>query len=109
MDNDSTKEAGYSSEEKYFYEKNKELIEKKRKELDEQRNSLILEKEKEAYWMRCPKCGDAMKEESLIGIMIDRCPKCNGIYFDNGELETLLDSTDRGGFFSSMKKLFNNN
>jgi Zn-finger nucleic acid-binding protein len=41
--------------------------------------------------MRCPKCCSDMEEVDINGIMIDRCGLCNGLWFDEGEIETLRD------------------
>ncbi|NRA47346.1 MAG: zf-TFIIB domain-containing protein [Oligoflexales bacterium] len=45
-----------------------------------------------------------MKEVNLKGIMIDKCTNCHGIYFDQGELETLLQSEQQKRFFSIFMK-----
>ena len=93
-----------TSEEEFFYQQNKELIEERRK-VNDQKRKLREEKEmKETHWMRCPKCGHEMREENLKGIMIDKCTNCHGIYFDQGELETLLASEGQKGFFSLFSK-----
>lgn len=45
--------------------------------------------------MQCPKCEGEMKElkiETLHGrVVIDRCERCSGLWFDNGEAEKLKD------------------
>jgi|TARA_R110002072_G_scaffold193947_1_gene351156 Zn-finger nucleic acid-binding protein len=33
----------------------------------------------------------ATKKEIAHGIVIDKCPKCNGVWLDGGELERLSD------------------
>jgi len=40
--------------------------------------------------MNCPNCAETLVEEEIKNQQIDRCPKCNGIYFDKGELESLV-------------------
>ena len=43
--------------------------------------------------MKCPKCpGVGMQLETWPGTEIERCPRCDGIYLDAGELEQLLAS-----------------
>ena len=45
---------------------------------------------------RCPRCGVLMKSIDLKirGIfLVERCESCMGIFFDPGELETLLDAS----------------
>jgi len=39
--------------------------------------------------MRCPKCRCDMSQIDIGGTIIDRCTSCSGIWFDEGELETL--------------------
>jgi len=41
--------------------------------------------------MRCPKCNSDMEEVDINGTMIDRCGLCNGLWFDEGEIEALRD------------------
>jgi uncharacterized protein len=41
--------------------------------------------------MNCPKCRiEIMKQETYEGVEIDRCPACKGMFFDRGEVETLI-------------------
>ncbi len=97
---------GYSAEEDYFYRLNKELIEKKRKELDEQRKEREEHDSRGAYWMICPKCGSKLEEVDLAHIKVDKCTGCLGIFFDHGELDTLLESREPKGFLDTLKGLF---
>jgi Zn-finger nucleic acid-binding protein len=41
--------------------------------------------------MKCPKCGDSLKERSFQKILIDQCTGCNGIWLDAGELEGVAE------------------
>lgn len=47
-----------------------------------------------------------MAEFEYLGIKLDRCSECQGIYFDKGELDILLESQEQKGFLSGLKKLF---
>lgn len=94
------------TEEDYFYRLNKRLIEEKRKALDGKRAEQRGREIKEQHWMCCPKCGNKMEEMELLGIMVDRCAVCSGIYFDKGELELLLESPDPKGFLRGLKRWF---
>lgn len=54
---------------------------------------------------RCPICGKKM-EKVLVGpesssVLLDRCPKEHGLWFDRGELEAVLQM----GRFDSQKKI----
>ena len=62
---------------------------------------------REQHFMRCPKCGHEMKEETLEGVTIDRCTYCEGIFFDAGELDQVLlkKEADRRGFFRKLVKI----
>jgi hypothetical protein len=100
VERSNIEKAGYSQEEEYFYKLNQELIERNRakasqaKETDDRPDS----------WMKCPKCGGQMEEIDLAGIDIDKCQDCQGVYFDNGELDILLKSKERGGFLGLLQK-----
>lgn len=39
--------------------------------------------------MKCPKCHATMDSVRLHGVEIDRCSGCKGLWFDNGELDSL--------------------
>lgn len=91
-----------------FWNENEDFLNKRRKVLNKYRNQISSEKGSESHWMICPKCASKMNEFELVGIMIDQCEGCGGLFFDNGELETLLEITDRRGFFDSVKKTFFN-
>jgi PAT family beta-lactamase induction signal transducer AmpG len=41
--------------------------------------------------MRCPKCRADMQQLDVDGTVIDRCNRCHGLWFDEGELEALRD------------------
>jgi len=89
---DELKAQGYSKEDEYFHRKDRETIEKLREKAQVQRTRLGSENEDKDYWMRCPKCGAALKEENYGNlVLVDRCTgECGGVFFDRGELEILL-------------------
>lgn len=91
-------------EEEYFYKKDLGLIRKMRERADAERRQRELEQRKEQHWMRCPKCGAEMREIELVNVKIDRCPECNGIYLDSGEIEILLQMQKKHAFFSKIFK-----
>jgi len=100
------KKSGYGKEEEYFFKLNQKLIEERRKKLDAQKSSQATAQRANPHWMKCPKCGADMKEIALAGIQVDQCGGCQGIYFDQGELETLMESREPKGFLQSLKRLF---
>lgn len=90
---DDLKNQGYSKEDEYFYRKDQELIAKLKAKAEAQRAQQEAENKKQEYWMRCPKCGSALKEEKYGDVvLVDRCSSssCGGVFFDGGELELLL-------------------
>ncbi len=44
----------------------------------------------------CPIDGVQMKKEHHEEIIIDRCPKCNGVWLDAGELSAIKEGVDSG-------------
>ncbi len=72
-----------AQEDEYFVKKEKEAIEKLRARQEREAKHSI----KETCRMRCPKCGEPLKERSFQKILIDQCTGCNGIWLDAGELE----------------------
>lgn len=102
---------GKKHEERWFIEKEKQLIEKLKREREQRiREEQAKEAEKErerlraTHWMRCPKCGHQMDEKTLKNVTIDICSLCEGIFFDRGELEELMmkQSDERKGFFRRL-------
>ena len=40
--------------------------------------------------MRCPRCGMALAERTRVGVAVDVCDGCRGVWLDRGELEKVL-------------------
>lgn len=92
-----TKDRSHIKETQWFLENERTLLELARKEREKRLETYRIEHEKAerekhrlAHWKKCPKCGMDMKAEQLDGIEIDRCTICAGVFFDHGELESLL-------------------
>ena len=100
------KEHGYDKEAEYFYKKNKELLERMRQKLDAERASQETKAQENQHWMKCPKCGADLEEVKLLGIKVDQCTQCFGIYFDKGELELLLEAQEPKGFLGGLRRIF---
>jgi hypothetical protein len=62
---------------------------------------------KDLHFMKCPKCGHDMVEETIEGVSADRCTHCEGLFLDAGELEQVLTQKDdqRRGFFRKLVKI----
>jgi acetyl-CoA carboxylase beta subunit len=84
-------------EELYFQQQERAAIEKLRKEREAKLSHKInsaetaqIEALKAAHWMRCPKCGHEMEQVDLSSVAVDRCTRCEGVFFDRGEMEDLF-------------------
>ena len=82
-------------EDEYFFRMDQEKLKRLREELDKKRAERGLEQRKETHWMTCPKCGSDLQELNYQNVMIDKCPDCNGIWLDQGELELLAKGQAR--------------
>jgi uncharacterized protein len=74
-----------AQEDEYFVRKEKELIEKMKSKQQKEDSQAV----KEVCHMRCPKCGNSLKERSFQKILVDQCTGCGGIWLDPGELESV--------------------
>ncbi|MFC4565366.1 zf-TFIIB domain-containing protein [Nocardiopsis mangrovi] len=45
--------------------------------------------------LNCPKCPGSLSRRVLVGVTVDQCEKCKGIFLDRGELEELLEAEHR--------------
>jgi uncharacterized protein len=84
-------------EDEWFRQNEEKLLESARvarEQREKERAALEVGAERERlkalHFMRCPKCGHAMKETQLDGIAVDQCSFCEGLYFDAGELGQLF-------------------
>ncbi len=87
--------AGYSQEELYFYQLNRDLIEKRRAQPTSVRDEMF-----------CPNCGQQLGEANILGIQVARCPDCGGVYLRPADVETLVATRSSHAFLSRLKKLF---
>ena len=46
--------------------------------------------------MLCPHCKAELRMTERRNIEIDYCPQCRGVWLDRGELDKLLESSERG-------------
>lgn len=103
MSNEDVVPPGYDREELYFHELNKKLVDERRDQLNEERRGQEHEHKQKIHWMKCPKCGEDMNEVEMDGLKVDRCTVCDGIYFDKGELDLLLESREHGNFWHRLR------
>ncbi len=107
------KDIAKEREDEWFVRHEREFLEKIRQERQKRLQEQLqretqeeLERLRQLHWMKCPKCGHDMEAVTLEGIEVDRCTSCEGVYFDRGELETLLlQKQKRRGFFRRLMGL----
>jgi uncharacterized protein len=88
----STEQKPSRNEEEYFAKLEAERIERKRQE----QAKLAQDAERKSHYMRCPKCGGQLITEEFHRVQIDRCPDCHGVWLDQGELDAVMTSEDKG-------------
>lgn len=92
-------------EEEYFkrleFERLKKLAEEREQKLREGERQQL----KELHWMRCPKCGMELVEIEYLGLKIDKCTSCAGVWLDCGELEQIATDVQKG-FLGNLLKIF---
>jgi hypothetical protein len=92
------------NEEEYFA---REELERRQKLAEERQEAALIEERERnrlLHFMRCPKCGMQLEEIAYEGIRLDRCPGCEGIWLDSGELERLRTKED--GFVGRLLGIF---
>lgn len=92
-----------NAEEAYFLQHNEELIRRHREALKRECAAREREQRRQAHWMKCPKCGSDLEEIDHLGIQVDRCTGCHGVFFDCGELDLLLQCKRQRGFLVGLK------
>lgn len=79
------------NEDEYFAQRDLELKQKLHAQLLAEREAA----ERRTHYMKCPKCGADLATGDYEGVQIDRCPECQGVWLDAGELELLHQRQDR--------------
>lgn len=87
-----TQETPSRNEDEYFAKQDAELLKDMRAKLDVERAA----QERKAHYMKCPKCGADLKEETHGHVKIDVCAECGGMWFDAGEVE-MMKHGQKGG------------
>ena len=70
-----------AEEDLYFKERDQVLLERLRKEKAAPAPDATL--------LRCPKAGTSLVPFKLVGVTVEECPTCKGIWLDHGEFETI--------------------
>jgi uncharacterized protein len=95
MDNQKERK---KKEDAWFRENEKKLLTKLRTEREARMKDKLEETDrrqreelKKAHFLCCPKCGHGMEAKDYKGVQVEVCTFCEGVFFDRGELEDLLD------------------
>jgi uncharacterized protein len=102
---------GKTREDEWFHRNEMKLIEAakaKREALLKEQKDAEQEQLRQLHWMKCPKCGSDLNEVEFVGIKVDRCTNCAGIFFDAGELDELMmkKQEEKKSFFRQITGLF---
>ncbi len=100
MDKDKKKQ-----EDEYFARIEFEQRQNKLKEKQHQMEQNEKTQMKDLHWMHCPKCGMEMIEIDFEGIKVDKCSSCLGLFFDNGEIDLLVEKNNPG-FMGRLSSIF---
>ncbi len=93
-----------SKEEEYMFQQELERRRRVARETAARQEEGERQRQKEAHWMHCPKCGSMLQEIEYRGVRIDQCPACQGIFLDAGELDQVAQK-EPGGIFGALGRL----
>ncbi len=71
-----------AEEDRYFAERDRELIAKLRQAQEAEQERAI----RELTRARCPQCGERLHPHLFHGVMIEECPACQGIWLNQAKL-----------------------
>lgn len=99
-----------SGHEEYLIKEEQERLQAWRAKLDKERLERQKREQQANHWMKCPKCGDDLKEQIYRDIKVDVCGNCNGLWLDDGELELLLSGSSNviGDVVKAIRQTFKN-
>jgi hypothetical protein len=89
---DKLRAAEKGREDKFFAERDRELLQKLKTQAGTQEEQTV----RELARMRCPKCGDHLATRTQHEVELDECPAGHGIWLDAGELEKLTARESTG-------------
>lgn len=82
---DKMRQVEKAHEDKFFAERDRELLKKLKAETGAQEQEAV----RELAQARCPRCGERLTTRTHLDVEIDECPGGHGIWLDTGELEKL--------------------
>lgn len=81
-----------AEEDRYFAQRDKELLEKLKEQQSEPQESVL----QQQALMRCPKCGTKLTTVTHHDVTVEECSACQGMWLDRGELEILAQRENEG-------------
>jgi hypothetical protein len=93
-----------SNEQEYFAREEAARLRKAAEERDKKLKTAEKEQQKKLHWMKCPKDGMDLVEIELAGVKVDKCFTCEGVFFDAGELESVVKK--EAGFIGRLNSVF---
>jgi len=91
----------HANEDGYFANKEHELIEDMRLEFHKAQAAC-----REAAMATCPKCSGKFQKHPFLGLSLDRCESCQGIWREKGDLEGILRQQARGPLALFLDRCF---
>ena len=82
-------------------------FERRKKALEEQESRSTEEERQRILAVargRCPKCGAELIPVPYRGIELDKCPRCQGVWLDFGELDQVV--AEDKGFLGGVRRIF---
>ena len=104
-------------EDEWFARNEEELLRQARREHERRIQELASKQQegeerrlRELHHLKCPKCGHDMSVQHIDEIEVEQCNTCQGLFFDKGELDSILlkHTEERRGFFRKLTGLFQN-
>lgn len=87
---------GHADENRFFAEQDKKLKDNLREKLTAEDEAKV----RAAAHMRCPKCGEPMVTDTLLGVQAETCSGCKGVFLDPGELEQVVEYDRNTGWLT---------
>jgi Zn-finger nucleic acid-binding protein len=81
----------HANEEGYFAAKEHDLVEGMKAEYLKERAA-----RRAVQMATCPKCLGKFQKYPLLGLILDRCENCEGIWLHKGQLDSILRQQARG-------------
>jgi hypothetical protein len=89
---DKLRDVERAREDKFFAERDRDLVEKMR----EQKADTHEGGTPTGARGQCPKCGEPLTATSHLGVTVEQCTHCGGVWLDKGELEELARRESAG-------------